>query len=640
MTQRYSLRFENGERQGELVPVPAFPFAIGRKPGNALQILDASVSGKHAELVLDGQSVVVRDLGSTNGTRVGSERVVESAVPAGSSFTLGNITVVLLDAESPAGTSPAVPVATPARPEVSAAAEVRADRADADLVARAGRGSKTGALLLLALAATAAGVWYFQPATGGRAGREARAVPAFDDSLLAATFEDGAPLEASSWAAEGGAEGTFVISARAAFTGEEGISASLEEGESALAVSPSVQVRPGEGLQVVAEMRAPDEALGRLGVKFSSSTDAVTPIFAWSESIQDQGSFEEVSMRVDVPSGYDQAHLVLLARGSGRVHADDVRLEEAEALGTSLAADPFRFVRVGKAWNLFLVDRTLLSNIALRAAGASPDDRQPITATSEANGVRFEHPGGALSMHVEPRLAEGGLATLGPGGYTPRAEEFEVQATDLVIGSGVDLVRIALGAEVAVRGRTVSGGWRISIDLPAQVAPLIQVRFDEEREATVNLVTDAEQAERAGDLGACLEAWRELLDRFPFEEALVNRAQTERARHLQVGFSELTAVDETLERADFFQLPELFQQCREKVVAIRERFANSEVAEASNVVLARIDESLDQLGASSDELEVDRRKGILNALQRSGASHLAEAVGRTLEGDAEEDSDQ
>ena len=166
------------------------------------------------------------------------------------------------------------------------------------------------------------------------------------------------------------------------------------------------------------------------------------------------------------------------------------------------------------------------------------------------------------------------------------------------------------------------------------------MRFDEEREATVNLVTDAEQAERAGDLGACLEAWRELLDRFPFEEALVNRAQTERARHLQVGFSELTAVDETLERADFFQLPELFQQCREKVVAIRERFANSEVAEASNVVLARIDESLDQLGASSDELEVDRRKGILNALQRSGASHLAEAVGRTLEGDAEEDSDQ
>ena len=61
MPPQYALRFESGERRGELVPLagalgPGQAFTIGRKPGNALQVTDPSVSGRHAELELAAES--------------------------------------------------------------------------------------------------------------------------------------------------------------------------------------------------------------------------------------------------------------------------------------------------------------------------------------------------------------------------------------------------------------------------------------------------------------------------------------------------------------------------------------------------------------------------------------------------------
>jgi pSer/pThr/pTyr-binding forkhead associated (FHA) protein len=43
---------------------------IGRAPDNTIVIYDPSVSGRHAQLELSGESYRLKDLGSTNGTRV------------------------------------------------------------------------------------------------------------------------------------------------------------------------------------------------------------------------------------------------------------------------------------------------------------------------------------------------------------------------------------------------------------------------------------------------------------------------------------------------------------------------------------------------------------------------------------------
>ncbi|MEM9186191.1 MAG: EAL domain-containing protein [Planctomycetota bacterium] len=59
------------------VPVDKSPFTVGRRVDQDLTIPSPTVSGQHAELVLD-ESLWVRDLGSTNGTFVNGVRITDA----------------------------------------------------------------------------------------------------------------------------------------------------------------------------------------------------------------------------------------------------------------------------------------------------------------------------------------------------------------------------------------------------------------------------------------------------------------------------------------------------------------------------------------------------------------------------------
>ncbi|MER5888251.1 DUF1707 and FHA domain-containing protein [Streptomyces sp. NPDC001941] len=64
-----------------LLPEPGpYPLRIGRDPFNGLRLSHETVSRRHAELSLQGDLWVLRDLGSTNGTTVNGHRVT-GAVP-------------------------------------------------------------------------------------------------------------------------------------------------------------------------------------------------------------------------------------------------------------------------------------------------------------------------------------------------------------------------------------------------------------------------------------------------------------------------------------------------------------------------------------------------------------------------------
>jgi pSer/pThr/pTyr-binding forkhead associated (FHA) protein len=54
--------------------------SIGRAPDNMLVLADPSVSARHAELRLVGETYHLKDLGSTNGTRVNGVPVTETAL--------------------------------------------------------------------------------------------------------------------------------------------------------------------------------------------------------------------------------------------------------------------------------------------------------------------------------------------------------------------------------------------------------------------------------------------------------------------------------------------------------------------------------------------------------------------------------
>ena len=65
--------------------------AVGRIDGNEVQIVHGSISSRHAELVLEGQEYRVRDLESTNGTRVNDEKVTDALLQDRDRLQFGQI---------------------------------------------------------------------------------------------------------------------------------------------------------------------------------------------------------------------------------------------------------------------------------------------------------------------------------------------------------------------------------------------------------------------------------------------------------------------------------------------------------------------------------------------------------------------
>jgi DNA-binding NtrC family response regulator len=68
---------------------------IGKAPDNDLVLGDDTVSRHHCELARTGGGVLVRDLGSTNGTRVEGARVTEAVVSPGMVLKVGEVEIVL-----------------------------------------------------------------------------------------------------------------------------------------------------------------------------------------------------------------------------------------------------------------------------------------------------------------------------------------------------------------------------------------------------------------------------------------------------------------------------------------------------------------------------------------------------------------
>lgn len=59
-----------------LHPLGEAPLTVGRAPDCDIVVASGAVSRRHAEIALDGRDVIVTDLGSTNGTAIGGERLV------------------------------------------------------------------------------------------------------------------------------------------------------------------------------------------------------------------------------------------------------------------------------------------------------------------------------------------------------------------------------------------------------------------------------------------------------------------------------------------------------------------------------------------------------------------------------------
>lgn len=77
------------------IPVNPGRYVIGRRPDAGLRIPLPSVSRDHCELVHDGRTLSVRDLGSSNGTFKNQERVKQATLGAGDKLGVGSFTMTV-----------------------------------------------------------------------------------------------------------------------------------------------------------------------------------------------------------------------------------------------------------------------------------------------------------------------------------------------------------------------------------------------------------------------------------------------------------------------------------------------------------------------------------------------------------------
>ncbi|MCG3128803.1 MAG: hypothetical protein CHACPFDD_03696 [Phycisphaerae bacterium] len=111
--------FKDGERRD--FPLTDARTVIGRRSDCSLRVPTGDVSRRHCEVDVIGDEIVVRDLGSANGTYVNGKRIAESELEAGDHLAVGPVHFVVQVDGKPADVHPptdrpTVAAATPAAP--------------------------------------------------------------------------------------------------------------------------------------------------------------------------------------------------------------------------------------------------------------------------------------------------------------------------------------------------------------------------------------------------------------------------------------------------------------------------------------------------------------------------------------------
>jgi pSer/pThr/pTyr-binding forkhead associated (FHA) protein len=104
--RQFALRFISGKYQGGEFPVvPERELVIGRSNDIDVALIEDMVSRRHARVLLQGDALVIEDLGSTNGTFVNGEKVRRARLKEGDKILIGTSIIRVALSEGSEGSS-------------------------------------------------------------------------------------------------------------------------------------------------------------------------------------------------------------------------------------------------------------------------------------------------------------------------------------------------------------------------------------------------------------------------------------------------------------------------------------------------------------------------------------------------------
>ena len=335
----YVLEILDGDRAGEVLPVADRLLRIGRKPGNDIVLADEKTSGVHCEIAPEGDRLVLKDLGSTNGTFLDGKRITEIVLTPGDVVTVGRLRVKFRSEHdstaAPGGESD----------------EFAIRKLDAARLQR--RGGSFGLVVVLLLLLGGAGGWYWwdsqQDGPGGEQGgrtAEKKAALRTPGNRLASEVAD---CEA--------ADGWQLLAAGAGFrtTGNahsgDGAFVALREtladdagGESGEAAAPAdfalmrlaepIKVFAGRSLVVAAHLRTRGGAQVAVRARVSSDNAQVPFEYVSGAALAERDDWQKVDVDIAVPNGCDRLIVevvALLPTDDAEAYVDDLAVVEGGA---------------------------------------------------------------------------------------------------------------------------------------------------------------------------------------------------------------------------------------------------------------------------------------------------------------------
>ncbi|MCR9246749.1 MAG: FHA domain-containing protein [bacterium] len=628
----YVLEILDGDRAGEVLSVPDGALRIGRKPANDLVLADEKTSGVHAEIVLEGDRHVLRDLGSTNGTFIDGKRVTEVVLSAGDIITVGRLRVSFRDESAAAGAGDG--------------GEFAVHRIDASRARKGG-----GSMLLLGLLVLVGGGvggylwWSGQQQQGTTAGGPVKQTPPMTvsgnklaDSVANCESDDGWVL---------GAHGVAFQPGGLAHTGSGGLEAVRVEGNAtdfAIATpAKEVTVFSGRSVEVAAHIQTDGGGMAGVRGVFSSSKDPGQVRFRTGTAIAaSAGEWTRVAFEAGVPPGCDQllVEVVAVLPGDDAVAmVDDVAVVEAgsaKSLEAKIEEGGQTVLGTGSALAARSTETTLLAIVpgsvrsefaglhgedlcVLSDLGASleatPGDRGLSLSAKGCDALRFVFPADAAGQVLARVAADGDFA--------PVAAALDQNVVELLLGSAVTRAMLrpqqadgTAGAKIT--GKVGNGLYRL--DVASAMVELV-FGFRSEGQRARELQRQAEAARRDGKLGDALDRLGELQRQAPHQSQVLADASTKRSEILAGLDDELATLQREFGEAEFFDTRGGFDRVAAGVDGLEARYGANNLATRPLAKELR-SKSRDRL-AALDGQRRDDQKQQLEALSKAflGAGH-------------------
>ncbi|MFT4514422.1 MAG: hypothetical protein ACI89X_004003 [Planctomycetota bacterium] len=570
----YVLEILDGDRAGEVLPVGESTIRIGRKAGNDIVLTDEKTSGVHCEILPEGDRLVLKDLGSTNGTFLDGKRVNELVLTPGDVVTIGRTKVKFSDRAGDGASAGAD------------AGEFAMRTIDAGRLQK--RGGSIGLIVVLLLVVAGGGGWYWwdgqQQSAGNIAGPKVDTTPLavsgnrLPDSSGSCETDEGWSLRTAGIGFRSDGQPNTGLSSFTAYFEEDDGDAEPSEAKATksdddfavMQLAEPIEVFAGRSFTVAGHCRTTGGAQIAVRARVFASNEDVPFRFCHGTKMAAYEEWQRVEATVTVPTGCDRLLLEVVALlpnkdaealiddlavvEGGTANGIEVPLEElgqtAFGFGSSVAvrstdknnpgtvlaiqpdAVPASMARLHKAGHC------VLSDLGVSIVCAAADGGLDIALT------------GTQSMQfVMPSDAAGGLLVAEAQQFASAQVESEASAQKVLFGSHATRAMLQFEGKTKVRGTTGGGLYRLSI--AANKAQLM-LGFRAERLRADDYVRTAQSYRAEGRPGDALDELAKLFLDVPMDSEALANAQRVRREILEEQSAHVAMLRKDLEEADFF----------------------------------------------------------------------------------------